>query len=169
MPVKKYSQEEVESVLHKLAANNNDIARTSDETGIEIDAIYAFKKRALQKLDIIRVKQGKEVIDAGHKFILTLLKSNDLKGKVKDSSLKEVTDFIVKILDKIKEYQEILGFVAVDAEEAMERIPPPGGLTRKAEEDELRLIPKDGEEKEVRSIGVNTDNIFNREDKQTNN
>jgi len=162
MEVIHHSQKEIDKALAVLAANKNDIVKTADQLGISIDILYKFKKQALLELDLKQVKQSKDIIGAGHKLILSLLQSKEFKQKFynAETPLKEVTDFITKILKMLKEYQEILGFSAIDIKEAIDEIPSVDKGRRRAQEDGFSLVDEEEEQGEVKDININTKELL---------
>jgi len=116
-PKMQYSKKVIEDTLALLYLNKGDLVKTSEQSGISISEIQRMKKEAFRINDIVRVKQSKEFLEIGHSFLIKLIKSREFKEQVKAAPLKEVTDFVIKLIDKLKEYQESLGIMGLKLED----------------------------------------------------
>jgi len=155
MSSRKYTQKEVEETLLTLYKNRGNIVKTSDETGIPITDIGRFKKSAIEALDILRIKRAKDFISLGHELVVDILKSDYLKTTLEEASLKDLTDFIVKIVATLETYQESLGIAGIDVGEIKGEITD--GINKRPAEEvtSLKLIeaPKK-KPKAVESVGA---------------
>lgn len=131
-----YSKKKIEETLIQLYANKGDLVKTSEETGVHISDIHKMKREALRINDIIRVKQSKEFLEVTHRFLIQHIKSKEFKEQVRSATLKEVTELIIKLIDKLKEYQDSLGIAGLKLDESDDEKDRDefDGKTRKPEE-----------------------------------
>jgi hypothetical protein len=126
------SQKKIDAVLACLYANKGDMVKTSEETGVAVTQIGRIKRNALRAGDLLRIKQSKEFLEVTHKFLIHHIKSDQFKEQVRNAPLKEVTELITKLIDKLKEYQESLGIAGVKFSEVKDE--EIVGKSRKPEE-----------------------------------
>jgi hypothetical protein len=151
---KKLLADKVEEILHTLIKNGGAIVKTAEETGVDPATVASIKRKSLAAFETQQLQKGREFVNLGHKFIIKLIKSSAFQEKIDTADLKDVTDFISKMVDKLSSYQKLLGIQALDASDLDDEIE---GSTkhRKSEEiADLQLIEPDVDprEGEVKSL-----------------